>query len=55
MGKWKGSGILIYMSNHLNFKRRADFETSEVESINIKHNKPIYVCSIYTPPSATAQ
>ena len=57
VGKSKGGGILIYLSNYLNFKRRADFETSEVESIgieiNIIHNKPIYVCSIYRPPSAT--
>ena len=43
----------------LSFKRRVYFETSEVESIwieiNIKHNKSIYVCSIYIPPSATGQ
>ena len=53
VGKLKGGGIIIYLANHLNFKRRADFETSEVESIwieiNIKHNKPIFVCSIYRP------
>ena len=45
--------------NHLNIKGRADFSTSEIESIcieiNIKQNKPIYVCSIYIPPSVTAQ
>ena len=30
VGKSKRGGILVYLSNHLNFKRRADFETSEV-------------------------
>jgi len=59
VGKSKGGGILIYFSNHLNIKRRADFETSEVEyiwiEINIKHNKPIFVCLIYRPPSAAVQ
>ena len=51
-----GGGILVYISNMLNYKRRHDLELGGIESIwieiSIPNSKPILVCSVYRPPSA---
>ena len=51
-----GGGIVIYISNHINYVRRTDLETQDIESmwieIRIKNSKSFLVCSVYRPPSA---
>ena len=51
-----GGGILMYISEHVSYKRRRDIEISGVETIwlelLVKNSKSIYVCSVYRPPSA---
>ena len=50
-----GGGILVYVSQLLNYKRRTDLE-GEIETIwleiSLPHSKPILYCSAYRPPSA---
>ena len=52
----KGGGILIYISNNLNYSRRNDLESHEIESvwleIELKNSKPFLICSFYRPPSS---
>ena len=49
----KGGGILIYISNNLNYSRRNDLESHEIESvwlaIELKNSKPFLICSFYRP------
>ncbi|XP_062612182.1 multiple epidermal growth factor-like domains protein 10 [Saccostrea cucullata] len=51
-----GGGILTYISSDITYKRRTDFEISNIETIwleiNLKNSKPIFYCSAYRPPSA---
>ena len=55
----KGRGVLIYVADHIEYERRIDLESSEVESIwieiKIKNSKSFLVCSVYRPPSANAE
>ena len=55
----KGGGILIYLNNHLNYIRRNDLESQEIESvwmeIALRNNKPFLICSVYRPPSSHAE
>ena len=50
-----GGGILVYVSQLLNYKRRPDLE-GEIETIwleiSLPNSKPILYCSTYRPPSA---
>ena len=50
-----GGGILVYVSQLLNYKRRPDLE-GEIETIwleiSLPNSKPILYCSAYRPPSA---
>ena len=50
-----GGGILVYLSQSLNYKRRTDLE-GEIETIwleiSLPNSKPILYCSAYRPPSA---
>ena len=54
-----GGGVLIYVADHIDFVRRNDLESADVESIwieiKIKNNKSFLVCSVYRPPSANAE
>ncbi|XP_062618305.1 uncharacterized protein LOC134279904 [Saccostrea cucullata] len=51
-----GGGILIYIASDITYKRRTDFEISNIETIwleiNLKNSKPIFHCSAYRSPSA---
>ena len=54
-----GGGILIYLREGLDYVRRKDLETSDVESIwievKMKRTNSFLVCSVYRPPSSTAE
>ena len=51
-----GGGILIYIGLHINYLRRVDLESHDIESvwieIQIKNCKSFLICSVYLPPSA---
>ena len=52
-----GGGLLLYISNSINYKRRPDLEVgNNIESIwteiAYQNSKPILVCTAYRPPSA---
>ena len=55
----KGGGVLIYIADHIDYERRIDLESTEVESIwieiKIKNSKSFLACSVYRPPSANAE
>ena len=55
----KGGGVLIYVADHVDYERRIDLESTEVESIwieiKIKNSKSFLACSVYRPPSANAE
>ena len=52
----RGGGVVIYISNRISYKRVFDFE-SDIESIwlqiLLKNTRPIFLCSVYRPPSST--
>ena len=54
-----GGGIVIYIANHINYVRRYELETENVESvwpeIKIKNSKSFLICSVYMPPSAKTE
>ena len=52
-----GEGILIYLREGLDYVRRNDIETSDVESIwiEVKMRHSFFVCSVYRPPSSTTE
>ena len=54
----KGGGLLIYIQEHLIFKRRLDLEINGIEcmwiEIHYPNSKPILVSFIYRPPSSGA-
>ena len=54
-----GGGILIYLSNHINYVRRHDLECSNIESIwveiKIRNSKSFLLCSVYRPPSSPTE
>ena len=49
-----GGGILMYIANDINYKRRCDIESGIIETIwteiQIKNSKPLLLCSAYSPP-----
>ena len=51
-----GGGVLIYLIEGLDYVRRNDIETSDVESIwievKIRQSNSFLVCSAYFPPSS---
>ncbi|KAK3084222.1 hypothetical protein FSP39_010249 [Pinctada imbricata] len=51
-----GGGIVVYLSDLLNYKRRKDLESSDIETIwleiLIPNSKSFLYCSVYRPPSA---
>ena len=54
-----GGGILIYLNNHINYVRRHDLESPNIESIwievKIRNSKSFLLCSVYRPPSSTSE
>ena len=54
-----GGGILIYLREGLDYVRRNDIETSDVESIwievKIRQSNSFLVCSAYRPPSSPTE
>ena len=54
-----GGGVVVYIADHIKYKRRNDLEFLETEStwleINLKNTKPILIGSIYRPPSSSIQ
>ncbi|MCG8048126.1 MAG: reverse transcriptase domain-containing protein, partial [Candidatus Thiodiazotropha endolucinida] len=55
----KGGGICIYINNVLQYNRRNDIESPEIESIwieiKLKNSKPFLFCSVYRPPSSPTE
>ena len=55
----KGGGIMIYIKQDVQFERRNDIESPDIESIwidiKLKNSKPLSVCSVYRPPSSKAE
>ena len=55
----KGGGIMIYIKQDVQFERRNDIESPDIESIwidiKLKNSKPLLVCSVYRPPSSKAE
>ena len=55
----RGGGVVVYIADHIKYKRRNDLESSETESIwleiNLKNTKPILISSVYRPPSSYVQ
>ena len=53
----RGGGVVVYIADHIQYKRRNDLQISETESIwlenNLKNTKPILIGSIYRPPSSS--
>ena len=54
-----GGGLMFYFRKSLNCKRRAEFETSHIETIwsevTVSKSKPFLICTVYRPPSATSE
>ena len=54
--KTRGGGLLLYINNTFQYKRRFDFETENIESVWIElklpKSKPIYICSVYRSPGS---
>ena len=52
----RGGGVVVYIADHIKYKRRNDLESSEIESIwleiNLKKHK---IFSVYRPPSSHVQ
>ena len=50
----RGSGVVVYIADHIKYKCRNDLESSEIESIwleiNLKNTKPFLIRSVYRPP-----
>ena len=56
VGSRKGGGVMVYVNDELNFKRRTDLENSELgviwlEVCPYKSKRPILFGTIYRPPS----
>lgn len=51
-----GGGIILYFRNSLKYKRRPEYEISNIETvwseIELPNAKPFLLCSVYRPPSA---
>ena len=54
--KTRGGGLLLYINNTFQYKRRFDFETETIESIwieiKIPKSKSIFICSVYRSPDS---
>ena len=54
----KGGGVLICLADHINYSRRQDIESQDIESnwieIKLRNSKSFLICSVYRPPSSKA-
>ena len=54
-----GGGIVVYIRDNINYTRRIDLETSDIESVwlefNLKNSKSFLFCSVYRPPSSKSE
>ena len=54
-----GGGIVVYIHVNINYTRRIDLETSDIESIwlefKLKNSKSFLFCSVYRPPSSKSE
>ena len=54
-----GGGLVLFARQSLNVKRRQDLEISNIETIwaevSLPSSKPFLVCTVYRPPSASAE
>lgn len=52
-----GGGLLLYFRNTIKYKRRPEFETSNIETlwaeIELPNAKPVLVCTVYRPPNVS--
>ena len=52
----RAGGVVVYIADHIKYKRGNDLESSEIESvwleINLKNIKPFLISSVYRPPSS---
>ena len=50
--------LLIYLADHINYSRRQDIESEDIESIwieiKLRNSKSFLICSVYRPPSSKA-
>ena len=50
----RGCGVVVYIADHIKYKRRSDLESSEVESIwleiTLKNTKPFPISSVHRHP-----
>ena len=50
----KGAGVLIYLADHINYSRRQDIESQDIESIwieiKLRNSKSFLICSVYSHP-----
>ena len=57
--KTHGGGIIIYIAEHINYIRRYDLESADIESVWLEvcvpNSKSFLICSVYRPPSAKAE
>ena len=55
----KGGGILMYVAEHIDYSRRKEIESTDIESmwieIEIKNSKSYLICSVYRPPSSNIE
>ncbi|MEW8545693.1 MAG: endonuclease/exonuclease/phosphatase family protein [Candidatus Thiodiazotropha sp.] len=51
-----GGGLVLYFRNSIRYKRRSDFEISNIETlwaeIELQNAKPFLLCTVYRPPNS---
>ena len=57
--KKTGGGLMLFFRNTLKYKRRPEYEISNLETIwveiELPNAKPFSICSVYRPPSSTSE
>ena len=53
-----GGGVILYVRNTINCKRRTEYEVSKMETIwseiTLPNSKPFLLCTAYRPPNVTS-
>ena len=53
-----GGGVILYVRNTINCKRRTEYEISKIETIwseiTLPNSKPFLLCTAYRPPNVTS-
>ena len=55
-----GGGVLMYISNDIDFNRASNYESKELELLCVKivpykSNCPLFLTGVYRPPDSTAE